>query len=131
MNTTKSIMNKILTAAIQSGVEFNAEEQETIRELQEMCNKAEEGMLLNDLAQSKCYILWAGVEDVRSIIDSGIFSAEISHMSEAEIEALCNDVVDDVNWPDVESASIEAGNILICDSIENALSSRSSDAQAG
>lgn len=121
MNTTKSIMNKILTAAIQSGVDFNAEEQETLRELQEICNKAEEGMLLNDLAQSKCYILWAGVEDVRSIIDSGIFSDEVKNMNEAEIEALCNDVADDVNWPDVESASIEAGSLLICNAIEDAL----------
>lgn len=50
MNTKKSIMNKILAAAIQSGVDFNAEEQATIRELQEMCNKEEEGMLLKDLA---------------------------------------------------------------------------------
>lgn len=121
MNTKKSIMNKILAAAIQSGVDFNAEEQATIRELQEMCNKEEEGMLLKGLAQCKCHILWNGVEDVRGIIDSGIFSDEVKAMSETEIEALCNSVADDVNWPDVESASIEAGSSLICDAIEEAL----------
>lgn len=115
MNIEKDTLSNIISAALHSGAKFSAKERDAIASLQDLCDKSEGSMVLEDLAQKKSYVLWDGTEDIRNLIESGCFEDDVGHLSENELEALLKEVEADIDWDDVASVSLSAGNGMILD----------------
>lgn len=75
-------------------------------------------IILSNLAKCESYILWNGEDDVRYLIESGCYQEEMQKLTAEEQEEIIAQTCGEVDWSDVESTGIEAGNQLI----ENALS---------
>lgn len=95
-----------------------AGEDESVRtvlsQLQELCDASDTPELaLVDRNGYKAHILWSGVEDIAFLADSGQFEEELSGMDEDQRNAMYEEICNQVNWDEVESAGIAAGNDVL------------------
>lgn len=121
--SVKALKN-ILTAAGPTVIDMDDNTKKALAAMWELCNENKDNLLLADLSDCEEYILWRGADDVRVLAESGCYQEEIGSMSEAEQEALFAKVAENVDWSDVASAGIEAGNRLIEDELEAALTEK-------
>lgn len=95
-----------------------AGEDESVRtvlsQLQELCNASDTPELaLVDRNGYKAHILWSGVEDIAFLADSGQFEEGLSGMDEDQRNAMYEEICNQVDWDEVESAGIAAGNDVL------------------
>ena len=95
-----------------------ADEDESVRtvlsQLQELCNASDTPELaLVDRNGYKAQILWSGVEDIAFLADSGQFEEGLSGMDEDQRNAMYEEICNQVDWDEVESAGITAGNDVL------------------
>lgn len=95
-----------------------ADEDESVRtvlsQLQELCNASDTPELaLVDRNGYKAHILWSGVEDIAFLADSGQFEEGLSGMDEDQRNAMYEEICNQVDWDEVESAGITAGNDVL------------------
>lgn len=95
-----------------------AGEDESVRtvlsQLQELCDASDTPELaLVDRNGYKAHILWSGVEDIAFLADSGQFEEELSGMDEDQRNAMYEEICNQVDWDEVESAGIAAGNDVL------------------
>lgn len=95
-----------------------AGEDESVRtvlsQLQELCDASDTPELaLVDRNGYKAHILWSGVEDIAFLADSGQFEEELSGMDEDQRNAMYEEICNQVDWDEVESAGITAGNDVL------------------
>lgn len=95
-----------------------AGEDESVRtvlsQLQELCNASDTPELaLVDRNGYKAHILWSGVEDIAFLADSGQFEEGLSGMDEDQRNAMYEEICNQVDWDEVESAGITAGNDVL------------------
>lgn len=95
-----------------------AGEDESVRtvlsQLQELCDASDTPELaLVDHNGYKAHILWSGVEDIAFLADSGQFEEALSDMDEDQRNAMYKEICNQVDWDEVESAGIAAGNDVL------------------
>lgn len=95
-----------------------AGEDESVRtvlsQLQELCDTSDTPELaLVDRNGYKAHILWSGVEDIAFLADSGQFEEGLSGMDEDQRNAMYEEICNQVDWDEVESAGIAAGNDVL------------------
>lgn len=95
-----------------------AGEDESVRtvlsRLQELCDASDTPELaLVDRNGYKAHILWSGVEDIAFLADSGQFEEALSDMDEDQRNAMYEEICNQVDWDEVESAGIAAGNDVL------------------
>lgn len=95
-----------------------ADEDESVRtvlsQLQELCDASDTPELaLVDRNGYKAHILWSGVEDIAFLADSGQFEEGLSGMDEDQRNAMYEEICNQVDWDEVESAGITAGNDVL------------------
>lgn len=95
-----------------------ADEDESVRtvlsQLQELCDASDTPELaLVDRNGYKAQILWSGVEDIAFLADSGQFEEGLSGMDEDQRNAMYEEICNQVDWDEVESAGIVAGNDVL------------------
>ena len=95
-----------------------AGEDESVRtvlsQLQELCDASDTPELaLVDRNGYKAQILWSGVEDIAFLADSGQFEEGLSGMDEDQRNAMYEEICNQVDWDEVESAGITAGNDVL------------------
>lgn len=95
-----------------------ADEDESVRtvlsQLQELCDASDTPELaLVDRNGYKAHILWSGVEDIAFLADSGQFEEGLSDMDEDQRNAMYEEICNQVDWDEVESAGIAAGNDVL------------------
>lgn len=95
-----------------------AGEDESVRtvlsQLQELCDASDTPELaLVDRNGYKAHILWSGVEDIAFLADSGQFEEGLSGMDEDQRNAMYEEICNQVDWDEVESAGIAAGNDVL------------------
>lgn len=95
-----------------------ADEDESVRtvlsQLQELCDASDTPELaLVDRNGYKAHILWSGVEDIAFLADSGQFEEGLSGMDEDQRNAMYEEICNQVDWDEVESAGIAAGNDVL------------------
>ena len=95
-----------------------AGEDESVRtvlsQLQELCDASDTPELaLVDRNGYKAHIMWSGVEDIAFLADSGQFEEELSGMDEDQRNAMYEEICNQVDWDEVESAGIVAGNDVL------------------
>lgn len=95
-----------------------AGEDESVRtvlsQLQELCDASDTPELaLVDRNGYKAHILWSGVEDIAFLADSGQFEEVLSGMDEDQRNAMYEEICNQVDWDEVESAGIAAGNDVL------------------
>lgn len=95
-----------------------AGEDESVRtvlsQLQELCDASDTPELaLVDRNGYKAHILWSGVEDIAFLADSCQFEEELSGMDEDQRNAMYEEICNQVDWDEVESAGIAAGNDVL------------------
>lgn len=95
-----------------------AGEDESVRtvlsQLQELCDASDTPELaLVDRNGYKAHILWSGVEDIAFLADSGQFEEGLSGMDEDQRNAMYEEICNQVDWNEVESAGITAGNDVL------------------
>ena len=95
-----------------------AGEDESVRtvlsQLQELCDASDTPELaLVDRNGYKAHILWSGAEDLAFLVDSGCFEEELSGMNEDQRKAFYEEICNQVDWDEVESAGITAGNDVL------------------
>lgn len=95
-----------------------AGEDESVRtvlsQLQELCDASDTPELaLVDRNGYKAHILWSGVEDIAFLADSGQFEEGLSDMDEDQRNAIYEEICNQVDWDEVESAGIAAGNDVL------------------
>ena len=95
-----------------------AGEDESVRtvlsQLQELCDASDTPELaLVDRNGYKAQILWSGVEDIAFLADSGLFEEGLSGMDEDQRNAMYEEICNQVDWDEVESAGIAAGNDVL------------------
>lgn len=95
-----------------------ADEDESVRtvlsQLQELCDASDTPELaLVDRNGYKAHILWSGVEDIAFLADSGQFEEGLSGMDEDQRNAMYEEICNQVDWDEVESAGIVAGNDVL------------------
>ena len=95
-----------------------AGEDESVRtvlsQLQELCDASDTPELaLVDRNGYKAHILWSGVEDIAFLADSGQFEEGLSDMDEDQRNAMYEEICNQVDWDEVESAGIAAGNDVL------------------
>lgn len=95
-----------------------AGEDESVRtvlsQLQELCDASDTPELaLVDRNGYKAHILWSGVEDIAFLADSGQFEEALSDMDEDQRNAMYEEICNQVDWDEVESAGIAAGNDVL------------------
>lgn len=111
----------ILTAASPAVANVDEDTKKALAAMWGFCSEKKETLILVDLTEYEDYILWRGADDVRALAESGCYQEEIGNMSEAEQEALFAKVAENVDWSDVASAGVEAGNRLIENELEAVL----------
>ena len=85
-----------------------------LSQLQEVCNASDTPELaLVDRNGYKAHILWSGVEDIAFLADSGQFEEGLSGMDEDQRNAMYEEICNQVDWDEVESAGITAGNDVL------------------
>ena len=57
--------------------------------------------------------MWSGVEDIAFLADSGQFEEALSGMDEDQRNAMYEEICNQVDWDEVESAGIAAGNDVL------------------
>lgn len=115
---SKSALNNILTAAGPAVVDMDEDTQKALAALWELLGEAQgENLILANLSDCEEYVLWKGADDVRFLTESGCYQDEILNMTPEEQENLYNEVANRLDWSDVASAGIEAGNKLIEDEL--------------
>lgn len=95
-----------------------AGEDESVRtvlsQLQELCDASDTPELaLVDRNGYKAHILWSGAEDLAFLADSGCFEEGLSGMDEDQRKAFYEEICNQVDWDEVESAGITAGNDIL------------------
>ena len=111
---SKFALNKILFVAATNIINMDDETKSALSALWVMyhsCNG--ENIVISDLSESKEYIIWNGADDVRYLVESGCLQNEVLNMTSEEQEKLYKKVADTVDWSDVVSAGIVAGNEII------------------
>ena len=111
---SKFALNKILFVAAANIINMDDETKSALSALWDMyhsCNG--ENIVISDLSESKEYIIWNGADDVRYLVESGCLQNEVLNMTSEEQEKLYKKVADTVDWSDVVSAGIVAGNEII------------------
>ena len=93
-------------------------EDESVRtvlsQLQELCDASDTPELaLVDRNGYKGHILWSGVEDIAFLADSGQFEEGLSGTDEDQRNAMYEEICNQVDWDEVESAGIAAGNDVL------------------
>lgn len=114
----KTALETILNAAEPAINDMGAETKSAFEALREICDKASETIEIADLASCEESILWTGEEDVRFLIESGCYQEEAQAMSEDELNRVVAEVTTRVDWSDVASAGIEAGNRIIANELD-------------
>lgn len=117
----KKALENILTAAGPGVIDMNDDTRKALAALWELCNHAEETLILANLADCEEYILWKGEEDVRMLLETGCYQSEIQSMSEEKVNQLIREVANRVDWSDVASAGVSAGNEVIDDELSRTL----------
>ena len=85
-----------------------------LSQLQELCDASDTPELaLVDRNGYKAHILWSGVEDIAFLADSGQFEEGLSGMDEDQRNAMYEEICNQVDWDEVESAGIAAGNDVL------------------
>lgn len=111
---SRTALNNILTAAGPAVIDMDEDTKEALAALWELYNdEPDENLLLANLSGCKEYILWKGADDVRFLVESGSYQEELQGMSLEEQEQLFEEVANRLDWSDVSSAGISAGNQLI------------------
>ena len=111
---SKLALNKILFVAAANIINMDDETKSALSALWDMyhnCNG--ENIVIADLSKSKEYIIWNGADDVRYLVESGCLQNEVLNMTSEEQEKLYKKVADTVDWSDVVSTGIVAGNEII------------------
>ena len=95
-----------------------AGENESVRtvlsQLQELCDASDTpDLALVDRNGYKAHILWSGVEDIAFLADSGQFEEALSGMDEDQRNAMYEEICNQVDWDEVESVGIAAGNDVL------------------
>ena len=115
---SKSALNNILTAAGPAVVDMDEDTQKALAALWELLGEAQgENLILANLSDCEEYVIWKGADDVRFLVESGCYQDELLNMTLEEQENLYNEVANRLDWSDVASASIAAGNKLIEDEL--------------
>ena len=115
---SKEALMKVVNA-VSRNTDMDEDVRTVITALQSICAESEmETINLSNLAKCESYILWNGEDDVRYLIESGCYQEEMQKLTAEEQEEIIAQTCGEVDWSDVESTGIEAGNQLI----ENALS---------
>lgn len=115
---SKSALNNILTVAGPAVVDMDEDTKEALAALWELLGDVqEENLILANLSDCEEYVIWKGADDVRFLVESGCYQDELLNMTPEEQENLYEEVADRLDWSDVASASIAAGNRLIEDEI--------------
>lgn len=115
---SKSALNNILTAAGPAVVDMDEDTQKALAALWELLGEAQgENLILANLSDCEEYVIWKGADDVRFLVESGCYQDELLNMTPEEQENLYNEVANRLDWSDVASAGIEAGNKLIEDEL--------------
>ncbi len=115
---SKSALNNILTAAGPAVVDMDEDTQKALAALWELLGEAQgENLFLANLSDCEEYVIWKGADDVRFLVESGCYQDELLNMTPEEEEKLYKEVANRLDWSDVASASIAAGNKLIEDEL--------------
>ena len=115
---SKSALNNILTAAGPAVVDMDEDTQKALAALWELLGEAQgENLILANLSDCEEYVIWKGADDVRFLVESGCYQDELLNMTPEEEEKLYKEVANRLDWSDVASASIAAGNKLIEDEL--------------
>lgn len=115
---SKSALNNILTAAGPAVVDMDEDTQKALAALWELLGEAQgENLILANLSDCEEYVIWKGADDVRFLVESGCYQDELLNMTPEEEEKLYKEVANRLDWSDVASASITAGNKLIEDEL--------------
>lgn len=115
---SKSALNNILTAAGPAVVDMDEDTQKALAALWELLGEAQgENLILANLSDCEEYVIWKGDDDVRFLVESGCYQDELLNMTPEEEEKLYKEVANRLDWSDVASASIAAGNKLIEDEL--------------
>lgn len=115
---SKSALNNILTVAGPAVVDMDEDTKKALAALWELLGDVqEENLILANLSDCEEYVIWKGADDVRFLVESGYYQDELLNMTPEEQENLYEEVADRLDWSDVASASIAAGNRLIEDKI--------------
>lgn len=115
---SKSALNNILTVAGPAVVDMDEDTKKALAALWELLGDVqEENLILANLSDCEEYVIWKGADDVRFLVESGYYQDELLNMTPEEQENLYEEVADRLDWSDVASASIAAGNRLIEDEI--------------
>ena len=111
---SKKAMGKFLKAAGPAVNDMDDDVKKAFAALQNLHDDAKkEILLLANLGDCEQYILWKGIDDVRYFVESGCYQEEFEGMTEEAQEKIIAEVATCVDWSDVSSAGIEAGNALI------------------
>lgn len=115
---SKSALNNILTAAGPAVVDMDEDTKKALAALWELLGEVQgENLILANLSDCEEYVIWKGADDVRFLVESGCYQDELLNMTPEEEEKLYKEVADRLDWSDVASASIAAGNKLIEDEL--------------
>lgn len=115
---SKSALNNILTVAGPAVVDMDEDTKKALAALWELLGDVqEENLILANLSDCEEYVIWKGADDVRFLVESVYYQDELLNMTPEEQENLYEEVADRLDWSDVASASIAAGNRLIEDEI--------------
>lgn len=122
---TKSSLNNILMAAGPGVIDMDNDTRKALAALWELySHTGNDELVLSSLSDCKEYIIWKGEEDVRMLLESGCYQSEIQDMPEEDVEHLIQEVANGVNWSDVASAGISAGNKIIADKLSQILAAK-------
>lgn len=117
-NISKNALKNILTAAGPGVIDMDDDTKKALAALWELHNEEQgDNLILANLSDCEEYVLWKGADDVRFLTESGCYQDEILNMTPEEQENLYNEVANRLDWSDVASAGIEAGNKLIEDEL--------------
>lgn len=115
---SKSALSNILTAAGPAVVDMDEDTKKALAALWELLGEVQgENLILANLSDCEEYVIWKGADDVRFLVESGCYQDELLNMTPEEEEKLYKEVANRLDWSDVASASIAAGNKLIEDEL--------------
>lgn len=116
---SKEAMGKFLKAVGPAVAEMDDDAKKAFAALQNLHDDAKkEILLLANLGDCEEYILWKGADDVRYLVESGCYQEEFEGMTEEDQGKIIAEVATCVDWSDVSSVGIEAGNALITEKLD-------------
>lgn len=109
---SKKSLKVILKAVSIADIENDTEAKEVLTQLKKACSSGESSSLVL-ISEYKDYVIWEGAADVRNLVESGCYQEEIEELPAQEQENIIQKITEKVDWDDVVTVSIEAGNSLI------------------